>query len=115
MRKVFSIATIVFVAMNLSAQTLQDAQKELDIENYFKAKQILLKLIKDPAVNKADIAYYLGNAYLKSEDADSAKVFYKMVWNPDNRTAIGYLANGRLALLAKNSAEAKLNFDRALQ
>ena len=44
MRKVFFIAAIVLAAMNLSAQTLQDAQKEIDNENYFKAIQILLSV-----------------------------------------------------------------------
>ncbi|MES2620404.1 MAG: hypothetical protein V4615_06090 [Bacteroidota bacterium] len=115
MRKVFSVVVLILSVYVLSAQTIQEAQREIDNENYFKAKQILFKLLKDPAVNKADVAYYMGNAYLKTDDVDSAKVFYKMAWNPDTRTAIGYLANGRLALLGKNAVEAKMNFDRALQ
>jgi len=115
MRKLIVVALVAFLSTSLFAQTLQDAQKELDRENYFKAKQILNGLLKNESISKADVYYYLGNAYLNSEDVDSAKLYYKMVWNPDNRTAIGYLANGRLALLNKNNAETKLNFDRALQ
>lgn len=115
MRKVFSIVILVLGAYALSAQTLQDAQREIDNENYFKAKQVLFKLIKDGTVSKNDAAYYLGNAYLKSDDVDSAKVFYQMVFNPDTRTALGYVANGRLALLGKDKVAAKQNFDRALQ
>lgn len=115
MRKVFSIVAVVMVSMNLFAQTLQDAQKEIDNESYFKAKQLLFKIMSAGTVTKNEVAYYLGNAYLKSDDADSAKLFYAMVWNPDNKNALGYLANGRLALLNKNNAEAKTNFDRALQ
>ncbi len=115
MRKVFSTVVLFFTLFVISAQTLQDAQREIDNESYFKAKQILFKLMKDPAANKADVAYYLGNAYLKSDDADSAKIFYKMVWHPDTRTALGYVASGRLALLAKNMTEAKTSFDGALK
>ncbi len=115
MRKVFSIVVLVCSVFALSAQTLQDAQREIDNESYFKAKQILFKLLKDGAVSKNDVAYYLGNAYLKSDDADSAKVFYKMVFNPDTKSALGYVANGRLSLLAKDKAAAKLSFDRAEQ
>lgn len=115
MRKVFSTAVALFLIANAFAQTLQDAQREIDNENYFKAKLILFKLMKDGTVAKQDAAYYLGNAYLKSDDADSAKVFYQMVWNPETKAALGYVANGRLALLAKNPTEAKANFDRALQ
>jgi tetratricopeptide (TPR) repeat protein len=115
MKKVIFLAATALVAINTFAQTLQDAQKEIDNENYFKAKQMLFKLINDPSAAKTDVAYYLGNAYLKTDDPDSAKVFYKMVVNPDSRYVYSYLANGRLALLAKNKAEAKLNFDRAVQ
>jgi tetratricopeptide (TPR) repeat protein len=115
MRKVFSIVVLVCSVFALSAQTLQDAQREIDNESYFKAKQILFKLLKDGAVSKNDVAYYLGNAYLKSDDADSAKVFYKMVYNADTRTALGYVANGRLSLLAKDKIAAKQSFDNALK
>jgi tetratricopeptide (TPR) repeat protein len=114
MRKVFLIAALLG-AISLNAQTLQDAQHEIDNENYFKAKHILFKLLKDGSALKNDVCYYLGNAYLKSDDADSAALFYKQVFNADSRTALGYVANGRLALLAKNTADAKVNFDRALQ
>jgi len=115
MRKVFSIVMLVLGAQILFAETLQDAQREIDNENYFKAKQVLFKLLKDGSVSKNDVAYYLGNAYLKSDDADSAKVFYQMVFNQDTRTPLGYVANGRLALLNKDKLGAKANFDRALQ
>ena len=115
MRKVVSVALLVLSVAILSAQTLQDAQREIDNESYFKAKQILHKLWSDPAANKYDVAYYLGNVYLKSDDADSAKIFYQMAYNPDVRSALGYVANGRLSLLKKDMAGAKQNFDRALQ
>lgn len=116
MKKLTLAVLAICVSMGLFAQTLADAQREIDNENYFKAKQILTKLMADPAAaNKGDIAYYLGNAYLLSEDPDSAKVFYKIAWNPESRTPLGYVANGRMALLAKNRTDAKANFDRALQ
>lgn len=116
MRKVFSmVAVVLLLVMNVSAQTLQDAQREIDNENYFKAKQVLFKLMKEGTVGKSDVAYYLGNAYLQSDDADSAKVFYQMAYTPDTKSAISYLAAGRLSLLNKDKAGAKQNFDRALQ
>ncbi len=115
MRKLISMAALVLSVYVLSAQTLQDAQHEIDNENYFRAKQILGKLFNDPALSKSDVAYYLGNAYLKSDDADSALVFYKKVYSPDNKTALGHIALGRIALLAKNPAEAAVNFTRATQ
>lgn len=115
MRRLVLIALVAFVSVSAFAQTLQDAQKEIVNENYFKAKNILYKLLKDPAASKPDVYYYLGNAYLKNDELDSAKVFYKLVFDPNTKTALGYVANGRLSLLAKNTADAKLNFDRATQ
>jgi len=115
MKRMLSLIGLVILALNSSAQTLQDAQREIDNENYFKAKQILAKLMKDGASNKNEVAYYMGNAYLKSDDADSAKVFYKMVFNPDSKSALGYVANGRLSLLEKDKSTANLNFTRAIQ
>ncbi|MBL0309446.1 MAG: tetratricopeptide repeat protein [Bacteroidetes bacterium] len=115
MKKTIVSALITFLTFSAFSQTLPDAQREIDNENYFRAKQILFKLLNDPEQNKAEVAYYLGNTLLKSEDPDSAKLFYKMAYNPDTRSALGYVANGRLALLSKNKAEAKTNFDRALQ
>lgn len=115
MRKVFFMIALLGSFYALHAQTLTDAQREIDNENYFKAKQILFKLLKESPGAENEVLYYLGDAYLKSDDVDSAKVFYKMAYNPDSRSAIGYVANGRLLLLNKDKAAAKLSFDRALQ
>lgn len=108
------IASLLLSAV-LFGQTIQDAQKAIDNENYFKAKQILYKLLADGTVAKNDVYYYLGNAFLKDDDADSAKIMYKLAYDPNTRSALGSVANGRLALLSKNNAEAKASFDRALQ
>ncbi len=115
MKNVILVAVTLFMAAHVSGQTLQDAQRELDNENYFKAKQVLLKMFNDGVSDKAVVAYYLGNAYLKTDDADSAKIFYKMAYKPESRSALGAVANGRLALLSKSNGEAKQNFDLALK
>jgi len=115
MKNVILVALTLFMAAHVSGQTLQDAQRELDNENYFKAKKVLFKLFNDGTTDKAVAAYYLGNAYLKSDDADSAKLFYKMAYKPDSKSALGYVANGRLSLLGKNNVDAKQNFDMALK
>lgn len=115
MRKLFSTAIVAFATTATFGQTIQEAQTLIDNENYYKAKQVLYKIYNTVPENKIEAAYYLGNAYLKDDDADSAKLFYKMVYNPETRSATGYLANGRLALLNNNLVDAKANFDRALQ
>ena len=115
MKNVTLLAVALLMVASVFGQTLQDAQRELDNENYFKAKQVLFKLLHDGTSNKSEVAYYLGNAYLKSDDADSAKLFYKMVFDPDTKSPMSYVAKGRIALLQKNSNDAKTNFDQALR
>jgi len=115
MKKVSLLAVTLIFSIALFAQNLDDARKEIDNENYFKARQILFKLINDPAQNKAEIAYYLGDALIKSDDVDSSRIFYKMVYNPDSKDPLGYVALGRIQLLDKNLPAAKTSFDRALQ
>ncbi|HWB63874.1 MAG TPA: hypothetical protein VG603_10215, partial [Chitinophagales bacterium] len=115
MKKVMLMALAAFFVTAAFAQTIDDAQNEINNENYYKARVILNKLLKDPASDKAQVEYYMGNAYLKDDEADSAKMFYKMVNTGDSKNPLGYLAAGRLGVLAKNSTEAKMNFDRAAQ
>jgi tetratricopeptide (TPR) repeat protein len=115
MKKVVFITSLLLLVISMFAQSIQDAQQQIDNENYFKAKGILWKLLNDPAANKVEIYYYLGNAYLKADDADSAKIFYRLVATPDNKTPFGSVAAGRLNLLGKNKDAAKLDFQRAAQ
>jgi len=110
---IFTVLAGAFFTVN--AQTIQDAQREIDNENYFRAKQLLRKLQADPASDKNAVSFYLGNAYLKDDDADSAKLFYANAFNADNKSPIGYVASGKLALLNNKKEDAKLSFDRALQ
>jgi tetratricopeptide (TPR) repeat protein len=110
---IFTVLAGAFFSVN--AQTIQDAQREIDNENYFRAKQLLRKLQTDPASDKNAVSFYLGNAYLNDGDADSAKLFYTAAFNSESKNPIGYVANGKLALLNGKKEDAKQNFDRALQ
>ena len=114
MKNVILVAALL-MATHVFGQTLQDAQRELDNESYFKAKQILFKLLNDGSSNKNEVSYYLGNSYLKSDDADSAKMFYQRVNDPDAKNPFNLVAKGRIALLQKNTTEAKQSFDLALK
>ena len=59
-------ASIVFMLTGLKAQSLNDARKAIDEEQYAKAKGILENLIqKQP--KKGDNYFYLGQIYLKND------------------------------------------------
>ena len=55
MKNVILVALTLFLAAHVSGQTLQDAQREMDNENYFKAKHVLFKLLNDGTSNKSEI------------------------------------------------------------
>jgi tetratricopeptide (TPR) repeat protein len=115
MRKISLMLLAAGSVLCAGAQTVQDAVKEINNENFFKAKQLLRKLQADPASDKSAVNYYLGNAYLFDNDADSAQIFYRAAVNPESRSTYSYIASGRLSLFAVKAEDAKLNFDRALQ
>ena len=110
MRKIQVLLLSIFITNVMMAQTLEEAKTALNNENFIRAKNILTKLVAGGADKKA--AYYLGNAYLRLEDADSAKIFYTIA-STDGKTANAYLAQGRLALLANDKTAAKAAFERA--
>lgn len=114
MKNLKLFAVFVLLCFRVVAQNpLDDAKKEIDNENYLKAKKILLGVLKDGTGDKDKVPYFLGNAYLKNDEADSAKIFYRMVGGAENHTKWGYLAYGRLNLLNGNVKEAKELFDKA--
>lgn len=112
MMKHFFQVALIGATLTAGAQNLESAKKDIENENYYRAKNTLTKLLSDPASDKSLVAYYLGNAYLKTDDADSAKIFYAKL-GETNKTAYGYLANGRLALLKKDFNAAKELFEKA--
>jgi tetratricopeptide (TPR) repeat protein len=111
MKKLF-FAVLMTVSIHTQAQTIEEARKEIDNENYVRAINILHKVLKVPSIDRNLASYYLGNAYLKADELDSAKLFY-VALGEGNRSPYGYLATGRLALLNKDRVKAKEAFDKA--
>jgi tetratricopeptide (TPR) repeat protein len=113
MKSIKIFAALLLLSTQVMGQTaLDDAKKEIDKENYIKAKNMLLKILADGSADRVQTAYYLGNAYLKNDDKDSAKVCYRIP-GFENKTVYGYLANGRLTLLNGDKAKAKELFEKA--
>ena len=109
--KVFAV--LLTLSSGLCAQSsLDDGRRELDKENFVKAKNILLKTYIDGTAEKITSAYYLANAYLRLDDVDSAKMYYRVA-GLDNKTIYGLLSAGRLTLLNGDKAKAKEYFEKA--
>ena len=113
-RKVWFAGMLLLLVFRIQAQSLKEAQMAIDNENYRKARQLLSKMLADPAASKPEIYYLSGNSYFKEEDPDSAMIFYKMAYNPESKNATGFIAAGRIALIQGRKEEAVAQFDKAV-
>jgi tetratricopeptide (TPR) repeat protein len=95
------------------AQSLADAKKAADAEQYQKASSMLKTLVSSQAT-KGENYFYLGEVYLKTEDVDSAKAVFSKGIAADAKYALNYVGLGHAELKANNASAAKANFDKAI-
>lgn len=102
---------LILVGSSVFAQSLADAKKAIDAEQYQKSKTILKGLTKSQPSN-AENFFYLGNVYLKTDYADSAKMAYTNGIGADNEFPLNHVGLGAIEL--SKGAEPKSHFDKAL-
>ena len=95
------------------AQSLADAKKAIDAEQYQKATSMLKTLISSNAKD-GDNYFYLGNTYLLTDEIDSARAVYTNGIAASPKTALNYVGLGHADLHANNPTSAKTNFDKAI-
>lgn len=96
------------------AQSLADAKKAIDAEQYQKATSMLKTLVNSQA-KEGDNYYNLGRVYLLVEEADSAKSTFTKGTVADPKNALNYVGLGQVELNNGNTAGAKVNFDKAVE
>lgn len=109
---------LILVGSAVFAQSLTDARKAIDAEQYQKGKAILNSLTSSQPTN-AENFFYLGNLYLttspiyiRPDYIDSAKTAFDKGIAADNEYALNYVGLGAVELAKKGSPKA--NFDKAL-
>lgn len=96
------------------AQSLADAKKAIDAEQFQKATSMLKTLVANqPKVG--DNYYNLGKVYLLAEEIDSARAAFTNGTTADPKNALNFVGLGHADLIQENAANAKTNFDKALQ
>lgn len=103
---------LVLTGSVVFAQSLDDAKKAIDNEQYQKAKTTL-KNLTTTKPNEAVNYFYLGNVYMKTDYADSAKVIYNKGIAADDDFALNYIGLGAVDLESNNESAAKAKFDKA--
>lgn len=103
---------LVFAGSSVFAQSLADAKKAIDAEQFQKAKSMLKNLtVTEPT--KDENFFYLGWVYIKQDYPDSAKTVFQKGLNVNPKSALNYAGLGIVARLDKDQAGATNNFNQA--
>lgn len=104
---------LMLIGSTVSAQSLADAKKAIDAEQYQKAKSMLKNLTVTQA-DKDENYFYLGWVYLKQEYPDSAKSMFNKGLAVNGRSAMNLVGLGAVAHVEKDNAGAASNFNQAI-
>jgi tetratricopeptide (TPR) repeat protein len=105
---------LVVMGSSAFAQSLEDAKKAIDAEQYQKATTMLKSLVSSQA-SKPENYYYLGEVYLLKEYVDSARAIFTKGITADPKYSLNYVGLGHADLISDNAASAKTNFDKAIE
>ena len=115
-RKMKMISKIAAAGMGLAllgsssafAQSLDDAKKAIDAEQFQKAKAMLKNLVNTQST-KDENYFYLGWVYVKQDYSDSAKMVFQKGINVNANSALNYAGLGIVARMDKDQNGAKAN------
>lgn len=108
-----AISGLAMLSSSAFAQSLADAKKAIDAEQYQKAESMLKNLTQTQAT-KDENFFYLGWLYLKTDYPDSAKASFNKGISVNPKSGLNYAGLGAVDRLDKNAASAKSNFDKAI-
>lgn len=112
-KMVLSLMAAGIVSSSITAQDLETAKKAIQDEQLDKAKAILRSLVIDKP-NDGKNYYYLGDVFLKEEQADSARFFFEKGIAVKSKGFLNNIGLGQLALEANDVVKAKVFLNKAL-
>lgn len=107
------VLALTLVGSSVFAQSLADAKKAIDAEQFQKAKSMLKNLTVTQAT-KDENFFYLGWVYILQEYPDSAKAVFQKGIAVNPKSALNYAGLGAAAFLDKDRATATTNFNQAI-
>ena len=108
-----TISGLAMLSSSVFAQSLADAKKAMDAEQYQKAESMLKNLTQTQAT-KDENFFYLGWVYLKTNEPDSAKATFTKGISVNPKSALNYAGLGAIDRLDKNTTAAKADLDKAV-
>ncbi|HEU4718441.1 MAG TPA: hypothetical protein VFU15_11430, partial [Bacteroidia bacterium] len=107
-----SVAICMLCATGAFAQTLQDAIRYTESEQYEKAKAVLKKLVAaDP--NNGDNYFYFGDLMLKEESPDSAFILFKKGTDINPTNPLTHVGLGRYYMYQGKNTEGQQELTNA--
>ena len=103
----------MFIGSSVFAQSLADAKKAIDAEQFQKAKSMLKNLVTTESA-KDENYFYLGWVYIKQDYPDSAKTVFQKGIGVNPKSALNYVGLGVVAHLDKDKAGTSSNFAQAV-
>ncbi|GAA4334161.1 hypothetical protein GCM10023149_41340 [Mucilaginibacter gynuensis] len=104
---------LIFIGSSVFSQSLDDAKKAIDAEQYQKATSMLKNLTVTQA-DKDENYFYLGWVYLVQDYPDSAKTAFNQGIAKNAKSALNYAGLGAVARAEKNTAAATTAFNQAI-
>ncbi|WP_449435912.1 tetratricopeptide repeat protein [Pedobacter steynii] len=95
------------------AQSITDAKKAIDAEQYQKATSMLKTLVSSQK-GKGENYFSLGDVYLRRDYIDSARAAFTQGVTADPKNPLNYIGLGQADLASNNATSAKTNFDKAI-
>ena len=103
---------LVFTGSSVFAQSLADAKKAIDAEQFQKAKSMLKNLVVTQST-KDENYFYLGWVYIKQDYPDSAKTVFQKGLGVNANSALNHVGLGIVARLDKDKGGASAQFAQA--
>ncbi|MBN8701744.1 MAG: tetratricopeptide repeat protein [Bacteroidetes bacterium] len=111
MRKII-LSALLITSTLMSAQTLQDAIKQSNNEQFETAEKTFTTLIQ-ATPNNGEYFFHFGECYFKQENLVAAESMYKKGIAVNATNPLCYVGLGKVQWYAKNETEAKANFFKA--
>jgi tetratricopeptide (TPR) repeat protein len=118
MKSAVLFSAVLFLSVNLKAQTLDQGKTLLYYEKFKSAKAVFEKLVAANP-NDADAAYWLGQTLISPDDKtaadfDAAKALYQKTLMANSNSALLLAGMGHIELIEGKNQDARNHFETAI-
>lgn len=111
-KKGITAVLCAFTLQSVQAQSLKDAIKLTENEQFVKAGQIFKQQLEAQPTN-GDVYFFYGENYFKNDNLDSARILFQKGIDVNASNPLNYVGVGKVHWYNKNTTEANAAFHRA--